>query len=256
MKRYTLGLYVFLLSACGAERFAPSYQLELPPIPPAWSSLLGSPQWELVWIDPEGRRQTSVFDETQVPAIQVLGEWTNPVIAYPFWPHRGIRPAVMEPAGGLFPFDVAGDRIRLSWRGGVEATLYLELAVQHGKSPRQPQYFNWPRFRELLESSDLHETVRKDPWSADWKTIASKIAQSGFDRRRLVPAPRVALAVPLNYEGPWIGTSPFADPLYQEPGRNLNLLVGDQPDTYLSAAGVLRCTKGAWMFLPWDALTP
>jgi hypothetical protein len=241
-----------LLNACDAD-FAPSYHVELPSIPPAWSSLLGSPHWQLAWIDPEGRRQTSLFDETQVPAIQILGEWTNPVIAYPFWPRRGIRPGVMAPAGGLFPFDAAGNRICLSWPGGIEATLYLELAAQNGKVPRQPQYFNWTRFRELLESPHIHETLRKDPWSADWKAIALKICQSGFDPRRLIPSPRKNMQVPVNHRGPWIGTSPFADPLYQETGKALQIPVGEQPDTYLSSAGILRCTKDAWIFLPWDS---
>ncbi|MDR0475627.1 MAG: hypothetical protein LBH43_18385 [Treponema sp.] len=39
-------------------------------------------------------------------------------------------------------------------------------------TPRIPWYFDWPRFRELMDSSDIPEEVRLDPWTADWKTIA------------------------------------------------------------------------------------
>jgi hypothetical protein len=63
------------------------------------------------------------------------------------------------------------------------------------------------------------------------------------------------LLVPVNYGDSWIGTSPFVDPITQQEGNALHLQVSEYIDTYLSAAGMIRCTKGAWMWLPWDTGT-
>lgn len=247
---------VFALNACGSGLCASAYQVELPSLPSAWSSLLGSPRWRLEWISPDVRGETLEVDGNEGTAIRILEEWTTPVIAYPFWPLKGIPPGLMRPAGALFPFDTAGDRIRLHWRGGVDAILYRELAAQYQEhssgTPRYPHYFNWPRFRSLLQSPDIDEIVLHDPWSADWKTIALKTAQSGFDRRRIIPMPRKDMAVPVPHEGFWIGASPFADPIYQEPGTDLLLQVCETVDTYLSSSGKLRCTQDAWILMPWE----
>jgi hypothetical protein len=239
--------FVLFISGCERGLFAPSYRVELPPIPPAWAEILGPPAWRLAWISPDGARET-IYEGNQSPVIQVLEEWTTPVIAYPFWIERGLPPEVMSPAGGLAPFDVAGDCIRLSWRGGVDAALYRELGSCEGN----PYYFNWTRFRELLESGDIPEEVRKDPWSADWKTIAEKTARSGFDRRRIAPMPRQFVPIPVQYEGYWIGTSPFAEPIYQKAETELFLQVHEKTETYLSVIGILRCTKDAWILIPYD----
>jgi hypothetical protein len=250
---FTLGLLFFFLSACENERFMPAYPVEFPPLPPAWQEILGPPHWQITWISPEGTWDTAETHQ-EVLEIRLLSEWTTPVIAYPYWPEQGVFPDTMRPGGGLFPFDYKDDRIRLTWRGGVEALVYRELAahaeVPAKGTPRLPHYFNWPRFRALLEGPDLHEEVQQDLWSADWKGICLKIAQSGFDRRRIVPQPWKELLVPVNYEGPWIGTSPFGKPVYQEPGHILRLQISKNGDTYVSSEGLLRCTQEAWMWLP------
>ncbi|MDR1957220.1 MAG: hypothetical protein LBQ30_10270 [Treponema sp.] len=252
--RYIWVLAVVWLSACGTSPFDPVYEVEFPPLPLQWQGILGSPHWRITWISPKGTWETVEIPASQgVPPIRVLEEWTSPVIAYPYWPEQGIAPEVMRPAGGLVPFDRTGDRIRLSWRGGVEALVYRELAA-HGATPpsgtpRHPHYFNWPRFRALLEGPELHETLRTDLWTADWKAIGLKIAQSGFDKRRLVPQLREELLVPVSYGGPWIGTSPFEEPRYAEAGF-LRLQVSLNVDTYLSDTGVLRCTLGTFLWIP------
>lgn len=250
--KYVLLLPVAVfLSACGPA--GSSYRVALPALPPAWLETLGVPEWRLEWINPEGVRQSQALRADAAPEIQVLTEWATPVTAYPFWPNRGIPPGLMRPAGGIAPFDLAGEQIRLSWRAGVEAALYQELAVQNASadgSQRHPRHFNWPRFRELLASAE-NETIRKDPWTADWKKIAEKIAQSGFDRRRITPMPRKLRQIPVSFTGIWIGVSPFADPVYQD--ADLTLPVCATPETYFSAAGVLRCTENAWILMPYPA---
>jgi hypothetical protein len=247
---------VLFLNACGRGVLAPSYRVELPPIPPVWAEILGPPAWRLVWISPEGIEETLYTEGNQNPSIQVLEEWTTPVIAYPFWRDRGAPPGLMRPAGGLAPFDVTGGSIRLSWRGGADAVLYRELGAC-GEAARRPYYFNWTRFRELLENGDIPEEVRQDLWSADWEAIARKIAQSGFDRRRIAPMPRGAVSIPVQHEGYWIGESPFAEPIYQEAGTELflQIRVNGKPATYFSAAGLLRCTQDAWMLIPYSAFS-
>jgi hypothetical protein len=132
--------------------------------------------------------------------------------------------------------------------------VYQELALaatQASATARLPLYFNWPRFRELLADPSIKEEVRVDPWVVDWKTVCQKIAQSGFDKRRIVPRTTEALLVPLCGEARWIGSSPFAAPFSQAAGDSLCLPVSGAIDTYVCAAGILRCTQGAWI---WQSL--
>jgi hypothetical protein len=249
----TLAGLFFFLSACENGLGTPLYQVEFPALPPAWQEILGPPHWRVTWIGLEGTWETGETHQDGLP-VRVLSEWTTPVIAYPYWPERGVVPDILRPSGALFPFDCENDRIRLSWRGGVEALVYRELAAHAESSrqgtPRLPHYFNWPRFRALLEGPKLPEEVRQDLWSADWQGICRKITQSGFDQRRIVPQPREELRVPVRSGGTWIGTSPFGEPVYQEAGTVLQLLVSGNGDTYLSSKGMLRCTQEAWMWIP------
>jgi hypothetical protein len=136
----------------------------------------------------------------------------------------------------------------------VAAWFYWEL-VRAGDGEnrlREPQYFDWPRFRELLDGSALDESIRADPWLADWRNIAIKTVQSGFDRRRIVPQAAEELPVPLPHGGPWIGPSPFGAPVLGEPGEIALFRVTGKVDTYVSPAGLLRCTRNAWIWLPWE----
>jgi hypothetical protein len=167
----------------------------------------------------------------------------------------------MRPAGAIFPFDAEGASIRLSWPGGVDAWVYREMArafAERASYPddtavnpvRRPEFFDWPRFRELLAGQDINSEIRQDPWLADWQSICRKTAASGFDRRRIVPMKTEELVVPVS-SGPWIGTSPFMAPVNAENGTDLRLKAGDTVDTYFSQTGMLRVTKGLWMFIPW-----
>jgi hypothetical protein len=170
------------------------------------------------------------------------------VSALPFWQDKGIGPGTFRPAGAIFPFDASENRLVLSWKGGVDANLFWELAQAYsGKTAtRLPQNFDWPRFRLLFDDPTLHEDIRADPWLADWQGIAEKMVASGFDKRRLVPEPRDSLKVPVS-DGPWIGTSPFAPPLLFEAGPVFP--VRQASDTWVSAEGILRCNREAWILI-------
>ena len=252
--------YVLLFSISCAEIFpanGPGY-VPVPPDPPqAWLALLGSPHWRLEWFDGEGRRRALELSGGDFPAISPPGDLASPVLALPFWPDLGIGPGLFRPAGAIFPFDVSGDRLVLSWSGGVEATFFLELArAAGGLSPdgsaaaRLPWNFNWPRFRRLLDDRALNDRIRADPWLADWPGIAERTVQSGFDRRRLVPEPEIPLELPLG-PGPWIGASPFAAPLTFDTAPVFP--VRPTTETWASPQGLLRVNTAAWA---WRELRP
>jgi len=237
-----------------------SYAAELPPVPCAWEAILGEPRWRLEWFDGEGRKRAAEVSERRAE-ISLPGDFASAVLAFPFWPEKGIAPGAFRPAGAIFPFDVSGGRIALSWRGGVDAAFFMELAraaaqVAAGERPpsgsaalRLPWNFDWPRFRGLFgdgpQGASTNAEVRADPWLANWRSIADRTAQSGFDRRRLVPEARSALELPLG-PGPWIGASPFAAPLAFEASPAFP--VRAEAESWASAEGLLRAGAYAWMW--------
>ena len=241
------------------------YSLELPKIPRGWEALLGSPYWRIEWLNDEGWKETKTVRGNGSVEISLPPTLASAVSAFPFWPDRKIGPGVFKPAGAIFPFDVSGKTLVLSWQGGVDANLFWELAQAYrgteeenaeqralgralGRAVlRVPWNFNWPRFRELFDDPGLNAEVRADPWLADWHSIAEKIVKSGFDKRRLVPEARSSMEVPVNC-GPWIGTSPFAPPLFFETTPVFS--VRPAADTWVSAEGILRCNTQTWILLP------
>jgi hypothetical protein len=254
MKSYFLLLVLCMgcvLHGCGFtawDKNPQRYDLELPRLPPEWKSLLGNPRWQIEWVNPEGRRKTMSVRENARVNIAIPLNFASAVSALPFWPDKGIGPGIFRPAGAIFPFDASGDSLVLSWKGGVDANLFWELVQAYSdKAPiRLPQNFDWPRFRLLFDDSTLNEAIRADPWLADWQGIAGKIVQSGFDKRRLVPEPRIGLKVPVS-GGPWIGSSPFAPPLLFE--ADPVFPVRPSSDTWVSAQGLLRCNTEAWILI-------
>jgi hypothetical protein len=250
-------------TACGGDPvIPPEYTVDLPVLPAGWQELMGNAHWRLVWLNPQGVPQILETDGGGKIAITSVLEWAVPVLAFPFWPGRGIRPGEMRPAGGLLPFDASGSSLRLSWHGGVEAWFYRELAEAlkteaEGRGKRRPEYFDWPRFRTLLQSDVLPEAVREDLWRADWHGIAVETVKSGFDRRRVKVQPeeellvsREALTETTASGGPFTGPSPFAGLLFPEPGAGFRFRVTPRSDTYVSAGGILRVSKGAWIWNP------
>jgi hypothetical protein len=241
----------FFLHGCGESLADSRYFLEMPGLPPAWGALLGSPYWRVEWLNSEGRKKTAIVRGNGGVEVSLPSTWVSPVSAAPFWPDKGLGPGIFKPAGAIFPFDVSGKSLVLSWQGGVDANLYWELIDAYGEagkeSVRLPWNFNWPRFRQLFSDPTLNADVRADPWLADWSGIAAKMVQSGFDKRRLVPEARRGLEIPVN-PGPWIGASPFAAPLFFEAVPVFP--VRPASDTWVSAGGILRCNTETWILLP------
>lgn len=228
------------------------FDLQMPGIPQSWGGILGSPRWQVEWINGDGAKESAnVPSGVSALPVTVFQAGASAVIAMPYWPEKGIGPGVFKPAGAIFPFDVRGKSLVLSWQGGVDASLFREFALLGGGAgqpsvPRVPQNFNWPRFRDLFGDPSLNADVRSDPWLADWHVIAQKTVESGFDKRRLTPESRTSRAIPVN-SGPWAGTSPFAAPLVF--AGIPSFPVRAATDTWVSAAGILRCNNQAWIFV-------
>jgi hypothetical protein len=255
----------FFLHSCGpdtGDQWSDRYTLELPDLPPAWEMALGIPQWRVEWLNSAGRLETATVTGNGKMTVSLPQTVASPVLARPFWPDKGLIAGIFRPAGAIFPFDVSGKNLVLGWQGGIDANLFWELAGVCGiavsdagpetddterAALRQPQNFDWPRFRLLFADPTLNAEIRGDPWLADWRSIAEKIVLSGFDKRRLVPEPRGKLTVPVG-PGPWIGTSPFAPPLLFE-GVPV-FPVRAAADTWVSSEGIVRCNTETWILLP------
>jgi len=247
-----IGFAVFL-TACGEGLNRASYQPVLPPMPSHWREVLGEPHWRLQWLEDGGVWQTLALKPDNEPqGIPIIPEWTTPVLAWPYWPERGLLPGAMRPAGALFPWDASGGRVNLSWKGGIDAFFWQELAIAERNTQavggRIPWYFAWPRFRELFESENISEAVRYDPWLADWREISRRTVQSGFDRRRITTRQVTEIAIP-DLDGFWIGSSPFAAPLEVAPGGPLVVNAADTPDTWVSSEGILKGSKSGWVLI-------
>jgi hypothetical protein len=153
----------------------------------------------------------------------------------------------------LFPWDTSGENLVLSWEGGIDAVLWKELAAvkrQDTKDERFPWLFDWPRFREIMESEDISDVVRQDPWVVDWKEVGRKTVESGFDRRRIKTMKFTAIEIPL-IDGRWLSSSPFAPVLEPASGKPLALEVSDAVGVWVSAKGILKCSTSGWIYRAW-----
>jgi hypothetical protein len=270
---FALAGLAVVCAACAGPVLPDRYGIVLPALPEHWSAALGAPEWRLTWIGPEGRTETRV-----VPAGSAPPDLTVPpgrpgmALAWPAWPERDLPAGRMRPAGAIFPYDAAGDatgsagKIRLSWEAGPEAWLFLLMAAQTAPAAdsaadtanatavipakNRAWNFNWPRFRELLASGDIPAAIRADPWRADWRSIAKKTLESGFDRRRIkVPDGLTPLSVVIPGPGPWFGTSPFAPAQAWTAGETVALEAGETAETLISPSGQIRYRAGVWMWI-------
>jgi hypothetical protein len=228
------------------------YRLVMPDLPPAWQTILGGAYWRVEWIDDAGIFQTADAPPAAEFAVTVINDTASPVLAYPYWPERNFQPGDMKPAGAIFPWDVRGGGIELSWRGGVDAVLWLAL-FRTGNTKREAASFNWKRWREAWHDGSFPAAAIRDPWLCDWESIAAKFSASGFDKRRVVVVNYPLL--PLFGEvckDVWYGSSPFDTGTSATPGEPLLLPVRPQVSVIFSATGVIRYSAAGILPLPWD----
>jgi len=236
------------LACCGDRLTSGQYTLEFPQTPQAWVSLLGEPHWRVEWLAPDGRKQTADILPGGSLQVELPATWTNPVSAWPYWPGHSLIAGLFMPAGALFPFDVSGDSLCLSWEAGPDSVFYWELANFAGQDKTKiPANFDWLRFRELLQSEDINAAVKQDPWLVDWRFVAEKTIEANFDRRRLVPQAADSMNIPVP-SGPWYASSPFADPLSFAEGEPPSFQVRPGLNVWICGEGVLRVNGKTWVF--------
>jgi hypothetical protein len=197
-------------------------------------------QWRQEYI-PQAAGDTLISIET--------GEtWASAILAWPSWPGSGLEKGVFRPAGAIAPFDCSGDRVMLSWQGGIDAFFYRELARLGWGGSRSPERFDWPRFRELFSGEGpLSPEVCANPWLVDWTDVAKKTTASGFDRRRLVSAYTGSITVLVPASGPWAASSPFVS-LSDEAVWELK--TAPWVDTLVSPQGTARLSLSGFMWIP------
>jgi hypothetical protein len=237
-----------VFAACGEPVIHESYRIKFPDLPESWLEVLGEASWHTEWVGKDGAIHSAEVGPGGAAYAGLAQEWTSPVSAWPYWPDKGIRHGVMKPSGALFPLDVSGNSVELTWSGGVDAVFFWELAALNSEK-RLPHNFNWVRFRELFSGEALNEDILLDPWLADWKAIAEKTAMSGFDRRRINSQKLTSISLTMPASGPWIGTSPFMRVLDWQKDQTVTLKAGDAVDSYFCPEGILRCSSSAWNWL-------
>ena len=252
IKKLVVVVLALQLACCG-DRFSSWYTLEFPQAPEPWVSLLGEPHWRVEWLAPGGFRQIADVLPGEGLNIEIPVEWTNPVTARPYWPGLNLFEGVFMPAGALFPFDINGNSLCLSWEAGPDTVFYWELAqaVSPGSS-KIPANFDWLRFRELFKSGELNTSVSKDPWLVDWRYVAEKTIEANFDRRRLIPRTASSVSIPVP-SGSWYGTSPFAEPLSFPEQKPPSFPVRPGLNVWICSEGMLRVNGNVWVFSEWKS---
>jgi hypothetical protein len=238
------------LTGCG-DRISSVFTLELPEALDAWE-ILGEPYWRIEYFDSDGQKQSKDILPGTIPEVEIPVTWTNPVAAYPWWPDYNLIPGLFKPAGGLFPHDISSNRLLLTWKAGIDAIFFFELAYANSQEIKKiPSNFDWIRFRELFEGGELNEAICKDPWLVNWRSVAIKTISGNFDRRRLVPQDTEAVRIQLSASR-WYGTSPFSEPLVFTEDGTLVFMANSGVNVWVSGEGILRSNGKTWFFTPFD----
>jgi len=266
---------LILLAGCDdVQQIHSSYKPVFPSLPGGWRDVLGEAHWRLEWVGEDGTwHKWEGKQGDDVPSLSLIQEWTTPVLAWPFWPGLDLSPGIMRPGGGLFPWDTSGEKLVLSWGGGVDAAFWKEMAAavdgsEAAKDNRLPWLFDWPRFREIMAGESIGDSVRQDPWVVDWKEVGRKTIESGFDRRRIKPMKFTQIEIPLSElsaeterfglevrgsppAGRWSGSSPFVPVLEALSEGCLTLDVTDAVGAWVSVKGILKCSTSGWIYRDW-----
>jgi len=234
--------------SCGSSPLQEQVRAVFPEAPLQWA--LGVPCWRLEWYDSAGKQQVAEVSGNGVE-IEVLTQWPSAVLAWPYWPEKGLAAGMFYPAGAVYPLDAQGSKLVLSWAGGIDACFYREMDKVRplNTANRVPEYFDWKRFRALLWK-EAPEDLRADPWLADWKDIAERTVRSGFRQSLLKTEKRVDTGIVLPHDGPWMGASPFRPPQSWQKGERVLLPLGPRPEILVCPGGILSASPGIQLWAP------
>jgi len=237
-----------LSASCGSSPLQEQVRVIFPEPPAGWT--LGVACWRLEWYDPAGKLQSAEVAGNGAD-IEILTEWPNGILAWPYWPEKGLAAGMFYPAGAVYPLDARGSSLVLSWAGGIDACLYREMDRLRplNTANRVPEYFNWKRFRALLRE-EAPTDLRADPWLADWKDIAERTVRSGFRQSLLKAEKRSGTGIVLPHDGPWLGASPFAPPQSWQEGEKIILPLGSRPEILVCPGGILSVSPTIQLWVP------
>jgi hypothetical protein len=243
-----------LLGSCESGILPPSYRVILPELPPQWWEIPGDCRWRVEWIGPSGLKESADYGGSGPLELELLHAWANPILAWPCWPDK-LPGGMFRPAGALYPLDVRGRNISLSWEAGPEALFYLELEQAWGESPeapalRRPCYFDWFRFRDYLRQ-EAAPAVRADPWLVNWKNAARGAVQSGFRSSLIKAEETAAVSVIIPAAGPWAGSSPFTGPFSWTAGEVVTLDLKEGAEIFVSPGGIFMVSREGRLWSPW-----
>jgi hypothetical protein len=240
----------FGFTGCENPVMSSSYKVILPEIPIDWENVLGKPVWKIEWVDKNGNWQKIDVQENRNFSLEICNTKLNPVIAYPFWPEKNIAPKIFFPAGAIFPLDVHNNRINLDWQAGIDAQLYLYLSKYNNGGTRNPDQFDWLRFRTLLRTEMENAEIIANPWIVDWENAAKKIAASGFRSSYIKAAKYTEISATIPESALWISPSPFETGKKWETGETIVLNASETPSRFISAKGTIVFTDKTWDYFP------
>ena len=246
MKTFFSVLILSTMLSCGPSPLRESYRVSFPSSAQL-TAILGECRWRLEWYDSKGTlRQTTTLDNA---VINILPEWPSAILAWPYWPEKGLAAGLFYPAGALFPFDLSGDTIILSWEAGAEAFFYRELDKlrEQNSTNRVPEFFDWKRFRTFVREN-APEEIRLDPWLADWKAIAERTVNSGFRSSYIRAETRTETAFMCPHDGPWLSFSPFRAAEFWEKDEEVYLPLSAQSEIFVSPGGMLCVSANSFLW--------
>jgi hypothetical protein len=252
--RFCAFFSLLVLAGCANPVLRSGYVLEFPGIPESWAEVLGTPSWKVEWHNRNGNRESAVVEGDAGITIPVFSEWPGPVTAWPFWPDRGIDPGMFRPAGALYPFDVSGGVLRISWHGGADAGFYRAMEEERARKEnadprRQAAFFDWPRFRAFFASGAPAE-LREDPWLTDWKEAAEKTINSGFRTSYLKARKQTVMEVLIPHDGPWLSSSAFREAENWTAGSSESLALSTEAELWVCPGGLLFLSQNAKLWVP------
>lgn len=165
------------------------------------------------------------FPDLALSLVTPSGEGTAGVVRLPKvdnWPVLAVptaRGVPLPPASALWPWDLEGEELVLSWEHGPASEVFAAL-VREGVDIAP---INGERLLEEMGSRGAG-----DPWALDLTHISERLASGSFRVTdiRLLPCRDVELAEALLTPAPrgeWFLESPFRSPLGAEAGDPLRL---------------------------------
>jgi len=137
----------------------------------------GSLSWNIKWLSPEGKIESKRLDFTdsiQTIPIEFVRNRATPVLA--FLEVNGRQDIL--PAGSIYPVNISGNSISLSWLNGISAQVLMDLLTKTNQPAEEAQrfcnYFNWKKFQtEFAKRVD-------EPWLIDKEKITEKLCTGSF----------------------------------------------------------------------------